>query len=289
MHDFRARGVLSALGRTCCSRLRTLFPIEFRGRSCCISMFGCGFLWLDMFFLCVVFFFLGSCLLCLDFWCVSLFFVTLPPLASFFRSCFGLSAQHLRWAPDLRGCDPFITCATPHICRSHTTLVWGGSVSQCPAVAPEAGNSAMYESFLHHARYLAVVGLFFCFHQRTPSKTFPLLYALVAWIFSLKMSRLMVICGPIVSMLAGYPVGIVLDWCVEQVMQVLCGRKDEPEVVELPARAGGMGSIWRKAWDLAGGAARDVHVSRARSFQLFLRRATGTFGHVFWVHSCVLC
>jgi len=35
---------------------------------------------------------------------------------------------------------------------------------------------------------------------------------------------------------------------------VLCGRKDEPEVVELPARAGGMGSIWRKAWDLAGGA-----------------------------------
>merc|ERR1712232_914993 len=82
------------------------------------------------------------------------------------------------------------------------------------------------------------------------------LYAAVAYHFSLKMSRLMIICGPIVSVLAGYPVGIVGDWCIEQVLGLFCKPRvaadaDQP----WPCRTGGMGSIFRTMWRYFGSCA----------------------------------
>ena len=75
-----------------------------------------------------------------------------------------------------------------------------------------------------------MIGILFCFHQHTPAKNFPVLYAIVAYIFSTKMSRLIIICGPIVSMLAGYPVGILFDWCLEQFLRQVWSWKlcEEP-------------------------------------------------------------
>jgi len=102
--------------------------------------------------------------------------------------------------------------------------------------------------YLGKARYLAVFGLLFCWHQRTPGKFLAFLYAAVAYHYSLKMSRLMIICGPIVSMLAGFPVGIVVDWCIEQFLGLLCAPKVAEHTLETPARTGGMGSIYRFAW-----------------------------------------
>jgi len=110
------------------------------------------------------------------------------------------------------------------------------------------GTAAAYEAMLHDARYLAVVGLLFCWHQGSPAKFFPIVYAAVAYHFSLKMSRLMVICGPVVSMLAGYPVGIILDWCLEQFVALPCGRREPTAAEDLPVRSGGMGSIFRCLW-----------------------------------------
>eukprot|EP00929_Paragymnodinium_shiwhaense_P063640 TRINITY_DN3179_c0_g4_i1.p1 TRINITY_DN3179_c0_g4~~TRINITY_DN3179_c0_g4_i1.p1 ORF type:complete len:839 (-),score=173.92 TRINITY_DN3179_c0_g4_i1:173-2689(-) len=109
----------------------------------------------------------------------------------------------------------------------------------------QPSNEQAYESFLGKPRYLAVVGLLFCWHQRSPAKWLAVIYAAVAYHYSLKMSRLMLICGPIVSVLAAFPVGLALDWCFEQAVRLICGPAPEAAPEVLPERAGGMGSIWR--------------------------------------------
>jgi len=107
---------------------------------------------------------------------------------------------------------------------------------------------ATYEAYAHHLgwpRYWAVLGLVFAWHQATPAKLIAPIYAAVAYHYSLKMARLMVICGPIVSCLAAYPAGIVLDWCLEQFLGLLfvTPQPTTPEVEVI--QTGGMGSIVR--------------------------------------------
>ncbi|CAJ1366931.1 unnamed protein product [Effrenium voratum] len=115
------------------------------------------------------------------------------------------------------------------------------------SVAEHSATSAQaYEQYLGDARWVAAVGMLFCWHQRTPAKFFPVIYAVVAYHFSGKMSRLMIICGPIVSMLAGYPIGIVVDWCMQQFLDALCPTPQVP--AEKVVRSGGMGSIYRFLW-----------------------------------------
>mmetsp|Transcript_41891 Transcript_41891/g.99740 ORF Transcript_41891/g.99740 Transcript_41891/m.99740 type:complete len:833 (-) Transcript_41891:56-2554(-) len=109
----------------------------------------------------------------------------------------------------------------------------------------QAASDQAYDMYLGTPRYFAFVGLFFCWHQRTPAKIFPVLFAAVAYHFSLKMSRLLIICGPIVSILAGYPVGLLGDWCLEQVKRLFCGPIPAEVEEEVPTRTGGMGSIYR--------------------------------------------
>mmetsp|Transcript_49707 Transcript_49707/g.128275 ORF Transcript_49707/g.128275 Transcript_49707/m.128275 type:complete len:841 (+) Transcript_49707:130-2652(+) len=114
-------------------------------------------------------------------------------------------------------------------------------------------NEKAYELYLGKPRFLAAIGLLFCWHQRTPGKFLVFLYAVVAYHYSLKMSRLMIICGPIVSVLAGFPVGIVFDWCFEQLLGLISFRPVPAETaVEPPRRTGGMCSIWRTAWHFCG-------------------------------------
>lgn len=137
----------------------------------------------------------------------------------------------------------------------------------------QPANDQAYEMYLHKARYLAAVGLLFCWHQKSPAKFFAFLYAAVAYHYSLKMSRLVLICGPIVSVLAGFPIGIIADWCFEQLLGLVSLRApggpalQAEEVVEAKksakekngkkgksketlevVREGGMGSIWRFFW-----------------------------------------
>ena len=50
----------------------------------------------------------------------------------------------------------------------------------------------------------------------------------------------------------GYPLGIVGDWCVEQVKRLLCGPRPSTKKPELPERSGGMGSIYRALAKLFG-------------------------------------
>lgn len=112
-----------------------------------------------------------------------------------------------------------------------------------------AGNSQTYSRQLGPPRFLACVGLLFCWHQKSPSKFFPVIYAATAYHFSLKMMRLIVICGPIVSILAGYPVGIVGDWCLDQLVNFFCGVAPAPaEEPQAPATVGSMAWLWGSIW-----------------------------------------
>ena len=50
----------------------------------------------------------------------------------------------------------------------------------------------------------------------------------------------------------GYPLGIVGDWCIEQVKRLLCGPRPSSDKLEVPERSGGMGSIYRAVAKLFG-------------------------------------
>lgn len=118
----------------------------------------------------------------------------------------------------------------------------------------QPANDQAYDMYLNKARYVAAVGLLFCWHQRSPGKFFPVLYAAVAYHYSLKMSRLVLICGPIVSIFAGFPIGIIADWCLDQLLGLISFRPkpcEETEDDEKP-RTGGICSIWRFMWRFVG-------------------------------------
>jgi dolichyl-diphosphooligosaccharide--protein glycosyltransferase len=114
----------------------------------------------------------------------------------------------------------------------------------------QPANDQAYDMYLNKARFLAAFGLLFCWHQPSPGKFMAFLYAAVAYHYSLKMSRLVLICGPIVSVLAGFPIGIIGDWCVEQILGLVSFRAApiEEEAPTQLVRSGGMGSIWRFLW-----------------------------------------
>jgi len=112
--------------------------------------------------------------------------------------------------------------------------------------------ASAYDLYLSTPRYLAALGLLFCWHQRTPGKLLAFLYAVVSYHYSLKMSRLMIICGPIVSVLAGFPVGIVIDWCLEQFVSLIGGPPEPAKELPAPVRTGGMGSLYRFFWKAVG-------------------------------------
>jgi len=109
----------------------------------------------------------------------------------------------------------------------------------------QPSNEQAYESYLGSARYLALLGMLLCWHQDTPAKFLASVYAIVAYHYSLKMARLMIICGPIVSVLAGYAPGMALDWCVEQFLRLIWVKRQRRKLASTSLRTGGMGSFWR--------------------------------------------
>jgi dolichyl-diphosphooligosaccharide--protein glycosyltransferase len=95
---------------------------------------------------------------------------------------------------------------------------------------PASANA--YRSSLHNPLSWCPLGLLICFFSRNNGAYFQILYALIAYTFSLKMSRLLIICGPIVSVLAGLGIGGLVDLCADQVFRLL---GDPPFVEEKEA------------------------------------------------------
>lgn len=95
----------------------------------------------------------------------------------------------------------------------------------------QAASTEAYKQYLHHALPLAAIGfvllllkgVFDAKAKRSSfgvpvSKWFIILYAVVGYYFSAKMSRLIILLGPVASALAGVAIAATLEWCFAQVL-----------------------------------------------------------------------
>merc|ERR550514_2235572 len=85
----------------------------------------------------------------------------------------------------------------------------------------QPASSGAYRSSLHNPVGWCPLGLALCVYLRNNGATFLVLYAFIAYTFSLKMSRLLIICAPIVSALAGMGIGLIVDACGDQFYRLL--------------------------------------------------------------------
>eukprot|EP00041_Stephanoeca_diplocostata_P023589 m.581945 g.581945 ORF g.581945 m.581945 type:complete len:810 (-) comp22335_c0_seq1:178-2607(-) len=75
-------------------------------------------------------------------------------------------------------------------------------------------NAQAYQQYLHHVYYLAPVGFGLSFLRWTDANFFIITYGVVAYYFSSKMSRLIILLGPVASALGGVALGLVADQLV---------------------------------------------------------------------------
>merc|ERR1719305_2278234 len=102
----------------------------------------------------------------------------------------------------------------------------------------QPASAGAYRSSLHNPLYWCPMGLALCFWNRNNAASFAVVYAFVAYTFSAKMSRLLIICAPIVSVLAGYSIGWILDICFYQLMH-LCDPECAAPEEEKPEKTNG--------------------------------------------------
>ena len=70
-----------------------------------------------------------------------------------------------------------------------------------------------YFRFLHHMFYWYPIGIIVLCFNRTDSKLFPVIYGCIAYYFSSKMSRLVLLMGPVTSVLAATAIAKTGHWC----------------------------------------------------------------------------
>ena len=83
-----------------------------------------------------------------------------------------------------------------------------------------ASNRAYYQ-YLQCICYFAPIGFMMILSKPTDSRTFLILYGLVAYFFSAKMVRLVLLLGPIASSLGGIAVAYMLEWSYEKIFAPL--------------------------------------------------------------------
>merc|ERR1719478_230977 len=94
-------------------------------------------------------------------------------------------------------------------------LVLVGSVAE-----HQPASATAYYTYLHCMRYLAPLGFGLCLTERTDAKIFALLYGCIAYFFSAKMMRLLILLGPIASLLGGVGAAWLLEWATAQFVEL---------------------------------------------------------------------
>jgi len=77
-----------------------------------------------------------------------------------------------------------------------------------------------YWQYLHFMCYAAPVGFFILLSRRHERSLFLIFYALVAYYFANRMARLIILIGPIASILGGYAIGLGIEWAAAQFLAV---------------------------------------------------------------------
>jgi len=102
----------------------------------------------------------------------------------------------------------------------------------------QPASAGIYQNYLNLPLDYAVLGGLVCLWNRTSGVYFVYLYGFIASHFSGKMSRLVLICAPIVSVICGIWVGFILDFILEPFL-LLLGKRPCPELVTAAAASGG--------------------------------------------------
>jgi len=76
----------------------------------------------------------------------------------------------------------------------------------------QPGSTQAYQQYMHHVYYLAPLGFILSCARWTEANFFILLYAYTAYYFASKMSRLVILLGPVAAALGGVFLGITWDY-----------------------------------------------------------------------------
>eukprot|EP00949_MAST-11_sp_MAST-11-sp1_P005397 g5397.t1 len=95
-----------------------------------------------------------------------------------------------------------------------------------------------YWHYLNHMCYAAPIGWVLTMQRRTDAKTFLTLYGTVAYYFSSKMSRLIILIGPVASALGGVAVAAGVEWALAQRNIVSVSNKDDEEESRAEEKSG---------------------------------------------------
>ncbi len=103
----------------------------------------------------------------------------------------------------------------------------------------QPASAGAYFQYLHFLCYLYPVGMVLCYLQppaaRGDSKFFVVLYGIIAYYFSAKMVRLVLLMGPIGSVFGGVSLANLASWCYKQVASVVVEGFQFPTEAELNA------------------------------------------------------
>jgi len=90
----------------------------------------------------------------------------------------------------------------------------------------QPASSQAYYQYLNVLTSIAPVGWFLCFYKITDAKLFLTIYGAVAYFFSAKMVRLIILLGPVASSCGGWAIGLALQWAIEQLLSAVSGEME---------------------------------------------------------------
>ena len=108
----------------------------------------------------------------------------------------------------------------------------------------QPASAQAYWQYLYYIVYIAPIGFVLTLWPVNDARLFLTSYAVVAYYFSLKMARLIVLIGPIASALGGAALGLGLDWALHQLLAAEVDEEDvkeeepEPKAKKASAKAG---------------------------------------------------
>eukprot|EP00039_Didymoeca_costata_P024753 m.11347 g.11347 ORF g.11347 m.11347 type:complete len:784 (+) comp4426_c0_seq1:41-2392(+) len=118
----------------------------------------------------------------------------------------------------------------PHT-RTGNPLV--DSVAEHQPASPQA-----YWQYLYYMCFVAPIGFVITLIKRTDASLFLTAYAVVAYYFSLKMARLIILIGPVAASLGGIALAYGIEWALTQLLLPESEDEEEPAAEESSPKKG---------------------------------------------------
>ena len=113
----------------------------------------------------------------------------------------------------------------------------------------QPGSTQAYQTYLHHVYYLAPLGFFLSCARWTDANSFIVLWAYTAYYFASKMSRLVILLGPVAAALGGVALGRLFDLLITSAAAQALGLDEEEEEADASGGKDGKGAKGAKGKD----------------------------------------